>query len=100
MMFHRRTCGVALCLATVLGGAAGYSLWAASPTSRSAPAAATQPADLGVGASLHGNRLLPTDNPWNQDISRAAVDPDSAKLVGSIGPTKSLHPDFGVKYGI
>lgn len=51
--------------------------------------------DLGVGASFHGARPLPDDNPWNQDISTLPVDPNSANLIASIGATTGLHPDFG-----
>jgi hypothetical protein len=51
--------------------------------------------DLGPGASLHGKRVFPADNPWNQDISTAPVDPNSANLIASIGLNDSLHPDFG-----
>jgi hypothetical protein len=38
---------------------------------------------------------------WNQDISKAPVDPDSAKIIAGIGGT-DLHPDFGSpsQYGI
>ncbi len=53
---------------------------------------------LGLGASLHGRRVLPADNPWNQDISRLPVDPHSETLVASIGLNKPLHPDFGTVY--
>jgi hypothetical protein len=53
---------------------------------------------LGVGATLEGKRLFPDDNPWNQDISREPVDPNSANLVASIGANKPLHPDFGTVY--
>jgi hypothetical protein len=51
--------------------------------------------DLGAGASLNGKRLFPSDNAWNQDISSAPVDPNSANLVASMGLGTSLHPDFG-----
>ncbi|MGB7921894.1 MAG: carboxypeptidase-like regulatory domain-containing protein [Pyrinomonadaceae bacterium] len=51
--------------------------------------------DLGVGASLHGKRVLPADNPWNQDISNVPVDPNSSNLIASIGNNVSVHPDFG-----
>src|SRR4051812_27521685 len=51
--------------------------------------------DLGAGASLNGKRLFPADNAWNQDISTAQVDPNSANLVASMGLGTSLHPDFG-----
>jgi len=52
-------------------------------------------ADLGPGASLNGALPFPADNPWNTDISGAAVDPGSAALIASIGLTTGLHPDFG-----
>ena len=50
---------------------------------------------LGPGASLHGRRIFPPDNPWNQDISNSPVDPNSANLIRSIGADAALHPDFG-----
>jgi hypothetical protein len=54
--------------------------------------------DLGVGASLHGKRLFPADNAWNQDISGAALDPNSTNLIASIGLSTGLHPDFGTTW--
>ena len=54
--------------------------------------------ELGPGASFHGKRLFPSDNPWNQDISTAPVDPNSANLIASIGLNSGLHPDFGTVY--
>lgn len=54
--------------------------------------------DLGPNASLHGKALFPPDNPWNQDISASAVDPNSDNLIASIGFNKPLHPDFGTTY--
>src|SRR6266851_2363161 len=59
-----------------------------------APATVSLPS-LGSGASLHGKRLFPADNPWNQDISSSPVDPNSANLIKSIGLDDRLHPDFG-----
>ena len=50
---------------------------------------------LGPGATLHGKRPFPPDNPWNQDISNSPVDPNSANLIKSIGLDDRLHPDFG-----
>jgi hypothetical protein len=55
------------------------------------------PADIGPNADLHGELLLPPDNPWNRDISRDPVDPNSDNLIASIGKAKRLHPDFGTK---
>jgi hypothetical protein len=50
---------------------------------------------LGVNTSLHGKCVLPADNPWNLDISKEPVDPNSTRLIASIGNNKPLHPDFG-----
>jgi len=49
---------------------------------------------LGIDASLHGRRPFPSDNPWNLDVSAAAVDPNSSPLIASCGNV-GLHPDFG-----
>lgn len=53
---------------------------------------------LGSGVSLAGKRLLPDDNPWNQDISKEPVDANSDKLIAGIGANRPLHPDFGTVY--
>ncbi len=55
-------------------------------------------ASLGDGASLNGAVPFPADNAWNTDISKAAVDPNSANLIASIGAATGLHPDFGARY--
>lgn len=52
-------------------------------------------ANLGVGANLNGSIPFPRDNPWNVDVSRLPVDPNSANLIASIGLSAGLHPDFG-----
>jgi hypothetical protein len=49
---------------------------------------------LGVGASLHGRRPFPDDNPWNADVSAEPIDANSATLIASCG-NSGLHPDFG-----
>lgn len=60
------------------------------------PAAVEQnPVQLGVNASLGGKRPFPDDNPWNQDISKEPVDPNSAALIASLGRDKALFPNFG-----
>jgi hypothetical protein len=53
------------------------------------------PVSYGPGASLHGRRPFPDDNPWNQDVSGEPVDPNSEALIASIGLDRGLHPDFG-----
>src|SRR3984957_20278202 len=50
---------------------------------------------LGQSASLNGFVPFPSDNLWNKDISSAPVDANSAALIGFIGSSIGLHPDFG-----
>jgi len=50
---------------------------------------------VGAGASLNGFRPFPASNVWNQDISGAAVDPNSDSYINFVGTTVPLHPDFG-----
>jgi hypothetical protein len=40
-------------------------------------------------------QIFPASNPWNTDISGEIVDPNSDKLIASIGKDVHLHPDFG-----
>ncbi len=49
----------------------------------------------GVCASLNGFRPFPDDDPWNQDISKKEVDPNSDRILAYIGLGGHLHPDFG-----
>src|SRR5579862_3494456 len=60
-----------------------------------ARSACAQIPDLGIDADMHGARPFPANNPWNQDISKLPVDPNSDNLIASIGLTTGLHPDFG-----
>ena len=51
--------------------------------------------------SLAGRQIFPATNWWNQDVSAAPLDSNSAAYISWIGTTKSLHPDFGPPpYGI
>jgi len=49
-----------------------------------------------------GCPIFPANNPLNQDISHAPLDPNSASYIASIGAGGFLHPDFGTNpgYGI
>lgn len=47
---------------------------------------------------IGGCQIFPADNPWNTDISKAPVDPNSAPLIASIGADTTLHPDFGTMW--
>jgi hypothetical protein len=64
-------------------------------TSGGNPVSACSGMSLGQGASLNGFLPFPTDNAWNQNISSAAVDPNSSALINFIGGSIGLHPDFG-----
>ena len=54
--------------------------------------------DLARAPACTVSRCFPPDNPWNQDISNAPVDPNSARLIAAIGADDRLHPDFGTVY--
>ncbi len=52
---------------------------------------------------MGGCQVFPTDNPWNQNIANAPLNPMSATYIAAINSTKQfLHPDFGSNptYGI
>jgi hypothetical protein len=52
---------------------------------------------------IAGCPVFPADNPWNQDISRAPVDPMSDRYLRAMNAREeNLHPDFGAarEYGI
>jgi hypothetical protein len=50
----------------------------------------------------YGCPILPPEDPLNQEIANAPVNPNSAAYVASIGLSAHLHPDFGTEpsYGI
>jgi hypothetical protein len=50
----------------------------------------------------YGCPILPAEDPLNQEIVDAPVNPSSAEYVASIGLSAHLHPDFGTNpsYGI
>jgi hypothetical protein len=79
----------ALCLAACGGGTEP------TDTTGTATYGNLSKASLGIGASLNGALPFPADNPWNTDISKAPVDPNSANIVSRIGAGTGLHPDFG-----
>jgi len=60
-----------------------------------------KPVKSGV-PSVGGCQIFPADNPWNMDISKLPVHPNSANFVKSMsmGSNTSLHPDFSVEGGI
>ena len=83
------------------GGSAGGSSTTPSaggsgtPTGGTLTSAACAAMSTGQGASLSGFRPFTPSNPWNQDISTAPVDPNSGAIIGYIGASIPVHPDFG-----
>lgn len=65
------------------------------PADDPAVRARQQAIPLGVNGSLAGFRPFPDDNPWNQRIDDAPVDPLSDILIRSLGADVGLHPCFG-----
>jgi hypothetical protein len=58
----------------------------------------TEVPDLGGNASIHGKGIFPANNPWNQRIDTAPVDPGSHAVISRISGAV-LHPDFGANWG-
>lgn len=54
-----------------------------------------QPVQPTPGAKTGNTQIFPHDNSWNKDISTEPIDPNSDKLIASIGNNVNLHPDFG-----
>ena len=54
--------------------------------------------DLGNNASLHGKGIFPANNPWNQWIDTAPVDPNSNAIISRFSGA-GIHPDFGANWG-
>lgn len=81
--------------AAIVLGATVLGAWVRTDAGDASATGAQPPVDLGPNADLHGRQLMPADNPWNRDISREPVDPNSDTLIASIGRESRLHPDFG-----
>jgi hypothetical protein len=43
-------------------------------------------------------QVFPRNNPWNEDISKARIHPDSDKLIASIGPSKNLRYNLDMAF--
>jgi hypothetical protein len=73
-------------------------LWGGTASARIRPADARSAGD----AVEYGCPILPAEDPLNQEIADAPVNPNSAAYVEGIGLSAHLHPDFGTEpsYGI
>ena len=63
-----------------------------SISAQTAPCSGMTPGQL---TSLNGFVPFPANSLWNTDISLAPVDPNSANLINYIGPSVTVHADFG-----
>lgn len=82
---------LALLAVAVLATPAGSSLASSAHRSGRAPRSRSRPCPI-----------FPKDNPLNQEVAHAPVDPRSAQYIASIGASLHLHADFGTDpaYGI
>ena len=53
--------------------------------------------DLGNNASLQGKVIFPANNPWNQKVDTAPVDPNSSAVISRFS-SAAVHPDFGANW--
>jgi hypothetical protein len=85
-------------------GLAASSLLVAVLALASLPGAsvAKKPPPVAAESVEPGCQILPPEDPLNQEVAHAPVNPNSANYVASIGLTAHLHPDFGTEpsYGI
>jgi hypothetical protein len=91
-------------LALTVSATLALGLTCASRTPAPPPAPASSPPRATTGGTEVGKcRIFPPDNPWNQDISRVPVDPNSDRYMrGMNADAKHIHPDFSAdrRYGI
>jgi len=75
---------------------------ALTPVIASSAGAGSARAHLSAGPHEYSCPIFPANNPLNQDISHAPVDPNSANYIAAIGASGHLHADFGTdpSYGI
>ncbi len=51
-----------------------------------------------AGPVIGGCSIFPSNNPWNTDISKLPVHPNSGNYIATIGKDTPMHPDFGTFY--
>jgi hypothetical protein len=49
-------------------------------------------------ALLAGLQVFPKNNPWNEDISRRPVHPDSERMIAAIGREKTMRVNFDMAF--
>ncbi len=98
----RRSFGARALLGTGLAAVLLVAGALASLASSAAAGAAKKPAPVAAESVEPGCQILPPEDPLNQEIADAPVNPNSASYIASIGLSAHLHPDFGTEpsYGI
>jgi hypothetical protein len=84
-------CGGGLSGSSIGSGGSGGGSGSGGGNNQSACSAMS----AGQGASLNGFRPFSSASLWNQDISGAAVDPNSSAIINFIGSSVGMHADFG-----
>lgn len=73
--------------------------WATLSALFAGPVLAQTSGCLGAPAAVHCGAvevpLFPAGNWWNAPVANAPLDPRSAAILGWIGTTRGMHPDFG-----
>lgn len=90
-----KAAGLAVAVAAGVAGTGAALALRAPDTPAAAVVKPANPVGLGLNASLGGRRPFPDDSAWNQGVSKAPADPDSDRLIASIGADKPLRADFG-----
>jgi hypothetical protein len=104
--YHSRLLTAALaCCSVAIAACGGVKESPSDPPTPTAPTTPTTPSTPSTGVALNddfsGRTLFPSDNWWNQDVSRAPLDNQSNAFIDYIGRSRTLHPDFGPPpYGI
>src|SRR5262245_15276219 len=76
--------------ATAAGVLGALMVTACVPPGPAAPGAPT-----GSPGGATSCPMLPADNIWNTRVDTAPLDPSSAAYVATIGPSATMHADFG-----
>jgi hypothetical protein len=84
-------CGGGLSGSSIGSGGSGGGSGSGGGNNQSACSAMS----AGQDASLNGFRPFSSASLWNQDISGAAVDPNSSAIINFIGSSVGMHADFG-----
>jgi len=90
---HQTSPGRVAAMAALLVAAEAAAFALAAPRVRPPLPKITAPVTFGTPEAdriLEAMQVFPPDNPWNQDVSKMPVHPDSARMIASIGADRNL----------